>query len=119
LCVLIEQIGRINALTQVPTVLVPAPPGHLAVADVVKPVLELLPRHRSPIRPVPLTGDHLAQRVVRVEPIIGARGARPSHIHAGALVGGVVLVSKKKTAWTPQPGVPAHDVMPVKRLSLS
>ena len=63
--------------------------GLRPIADIIKPVIELLARDGRLVRPKLVPADHLTERVVVVKPV-GAVGLAA----AGALIGVVVAVSE-------------------------
>ena len=80
--VLVEAVCRVITCGGCP------PASLVAVADVVKSIIELLAVHRAAILPVFVSRSHLAQLVVGVHPI-----ATVPQSHSRALVGVVVLIA--------------------------
>ena len=61
--------------------------GRLAVADIIKGILELLSEHRCAVVPESIARGHLPKRIVSIYPIAGI-----AKVGTGALVGLIVLV---------------------------
>ena len=62
--ILIKQVGRVKAFTQVPAVAITATSCHLSITYVIKPILKLLPGHWRAVWLVFTASNHIAHLVV-------------------------------------------------------